>query len=240
MEFKKEIKLLINKFYQEHILPIRIKNKPRIFCIGRNKTGTTSLKKALSEFGYIIGDQVKAELLMKEYKNYNWKPILEYCKTAEAFQDVPFSSPYTWLILHEHFPNAKFILTYREPEKWYKSITSFHSKLFTESIRTPIKKDLQEAEYRYKGFVWEINRAVYKTPENDIYNKEELIENYNAHNYSVMHYFKDNPNFLAIDVSEKNSYQQLALFLGKKPIHDSFPHLNRTSSPLLKQDNQGD
>ena len=224
----------LRKLYGGFILPYRIRNKPKIFCIGRNKTGTTSLKKALEEFGYVVGDQAKAELLMKDYRNYNWRPILNYCKTAEAFQDVPFSSPYTWLILHEHFPNAKFILTYRDPEKWYKSITSFHSKLFSESKRIPVKEDLQNADYRYKGFLWEVNRAVYKTPEDDIYNKEELIKNYNAHNYLVKHYFKGNPNFLAIDVSEENSYNQLALFLGKVPIHNSFPHLNKTDpSPNL-------
>lgn len=201
----------------------------KIFCIGRNKTGTTSLKQVLKEFDYKIGDQKEAELLTKYYKDYNWKPILKYCQKYEAFQDAPFSWPYTWLILHHHFPNAKFILTYRDEEAWYRSLTSFHSKLFADGHRIPNKEDLQNAMYRYKGFMWETNRVNYKTPENDPYNKTLLIAHYKRHNEDILHYFKGSQNFLALDVSESNSYYQLCDFLGKKPLHETFPHLNKTN-----------
>lgn len=204
------------------------KNKTKIFCIGRNKTGTTSLEFALKEFGFKMGNQEEAEMLINDYKNYNWKSIISFCKTAEAFQDAPFSWPYTWVILHEHFPYAKFILTIRNEEDWYNSITKFHTKLFSKENKMPNKEDLQNANYRYKGFVWDANRAVWKTPEDDIYNKKIMIENYNRHNNDVLHFFKDNPNFIVIDLSDKNSYSQLCSFLNKKPISKTFPHLNKT------------
>lgn len=204
------------------------KKKEKIFCIGRNKTGTTSLEKALTEFGYKMGNQSRAELLIKYYRNYNWNPIINFCKSADAFQDVPFSWPYTWLILHEKFPKSKFILTTRDEEEWYESITSFHSKKFSDGKTPPNKKDLQEATYRYKGFVWDANRAVWKTPEDDVYNKEIFLNNYRSHNISVLNYFKDNPNFLHLDLSNSGSYKTLASFLGKKPLRESFPHLNKT------------
>ena len=35
----------------------------KIFCIGQNKTGTTSLKKAFEELNFIVGNQRKAEIL---------------------------------------------------------------------------------------------------------------------------------------------------------------------------------
>ncbi|MAN26639.1 MULTISPECIES: sulfotransferase [Mesonia] len=206
------------------------RGKNKIFCIGRNKTGTTSLEQALKEFGYKLGNQKEAELLIKYYKDYNWKPIIRYCKKYEAFQDVPFSWPYTWLILHQHFPNAKFILTYREEEAWYKSLTSFHSKLFADGNRIPNKEDLQNAMYRYKGFMWEANRVNYKTPENDPYNKTLLITHYKRHNEDILHYFKGSQDFLALDISQPNSYHQLCEFLEKKPLHETFPHLNKTNS----------
>jgi hypothetical protein len=120
-------------------------------------------------------------------------------------------------------------LTYRNEESWYNSITRFHSKLFADGRRIPTKEDLKNANYRYKGFVWDTNRAVYNSPENDPYNKEMLISNYSKHNKDVLDYFKNNPNFLAIDVSKPGSYQNLCEFLGHKPLHKEFPHLNKTS-----------
>src|SRR5690554_2768849 len=139
--------------------------KPKIFCIGRNKTGTTSLEAALNELGYKMGDQSSGEALLEDYKNRNWKPIVDFCKTAEAFQDVPFSWPYTWLILHFHFPEAKFILTIRDEEQWYNSLVRFHSKLFSNGKNPPNNKELQDAVYHRKGFMWETNRVVWQTPE---------------------------------------------------------------------------
>lgn len=206
------------------------KGKGKVFCIGRNKTGTTSLEHVLKEFGYKLGDQTQGELLLQDYKNRNWKSIVKFCKTAEAFQDAPFSWPYTWLILHHYYPQAKFILTYRDEEAWYNSLTKFHSKLFAKGERIPTKEDLQNAKYRYKGFMWEVNRANYKTPEQDPYNKELLIAHYKRHNEDIKHFFKGAKNFLAIDVSQPDSYNRLCNFLGEKLKHDDFPHLNKTNS----------
>lgn len=100
-------------YFREGGLRFRPIAKQKVFCIGRNKTGTTSLKKALSEFGYLIGDQRAAERLIDAYAIRDFGPIMSYCETAEAFQDVPFSWPYTYVVLDQAFPNSKFILTVR-------------------------------------------------------------------------------------------------------------------------------
>ncbi|MDO6758737.1 sulfotransferase [Tamlana sp. 2_MG-2023] len=204
------------------------KHKEKIFCIGRNKTGTTSLESVLGEFGYKLGDQIEGEMLVKAYANKDWGEITNFCESAEAFQDAPFSWPYTWLFLYNAYPKAKFILTIRDTESWYESITRFHSKIFANGERIPNKEDLLNANYRYEGFVWETSRAVWKTPENDVYNKEMFIRNYIRHNEDVIHFFKDNSNFLCIDVTKKGSYKELADFLNKKMLHQEFPHLNKT------------
>jgi hypothetical protein len=203
-------------------------SEPKIFCVGKNKTGTTSLEKALAEFGYKMGDQAKGELLIKDYRNHNWESIISFCHTAEAFQDSPFGWPFTWLILHKEFPNARFILTVRDADDWYRSLTSSHAKLFTDGKRIPTKEDLLNAEYRYKGYMWEVNRIISETPEHDIYNKQILVNGYNRHNDNIRQYFKGNPNFLEIDVSQPDSYKKLCTFLGKNPLYSEFPHLNKT------------
>ena len=82
-------------------------NEEKVFCIGCNKTGTTSLKQALSDLGYRMGPQRSGELLLKEYLARDFMSIVEFCTTADAFQDIPFSLPYTYLILDHYFKNAK-------------------------------------------------------------------------------------------------------------------------------------
>ncbi|WP_179335364.1 sulfotransferase [Winogradskyella costae] len=208
-----------------------LKNKnDKVFCIGRNKTGTTSLEKVLKEFGFKMGNQSEGEMLIAAYREHDWDKIVKFCKSAETFQDVPFSWPYTWLFLYKTYPNAKFILTIRNEEDWYRSITSFHSKLFAGGKRVPVKEDLINANYRYPGFIWDANRAVWKTPEDDIYNKELFIANYRRHNEDILHFFKDKPNFICLDVSKKGSYKLLADFLQKEALHEEFPHLNKTNN----------
>lgn len=203
------------------------RKKNKIFCIGRNKTGTTSLKKALQDLGYQVGDQSRAELLVKDYDAGNWSPIIKYCKSAEAFQDALFSWPFTWLILHHHFPRSRFVLTTRDSESWYKSITRFHGKRFSnDKTRPPNKKELKNATYRYRGWLWDNHRAVWKTPENDLYNKKKMIENYEMHNQMVRHFFTGKPNFIEIDVSHDDSYIKLCRFLKREPRYEKFPHLN--------------
>src|SRR6185436_568161 len=104
--------------------------------IGLNKTGTTSLEKALYDLGYTIGKQRLGELLLSDYLKRNFLPIVEFCHTAEAFQDVPFSFPYTYVLLDHYFKNAKFILSIRDtPEQWYRSAVNFHSNAFFQGVR---------------------------------------------------------------------------------------------------------
>jgi len=206
------------------------KKEKKIFNIGLFKTGTTSVEFALKELGYHMGNQVKGELLIHEYAKRNWKPIIKFCKTAEAFQDAPFCFPFTYQILDYAFPGSKFILTIRDsPEEWYRSLTSFHLKVHGGTGNAPSKEDLENAKYRYKGFAWDVNRTLYSTPEHDPYKKEELLEFYKCHNLSVISYFKFKRNLLVLNLKEKNAYHRFCDFLGRKPLQDHFPWLNKTA-----------
>ncbi|MBR9859429.1 hypothetical protein GYB22_01490 [bacterium] len=222
----------LRKFGKRNLAFLKWKLSPgnkKIFCIGRNKTGTTSLTSYLEQKRFYFNDQKTAELLVKDYADGDWSKILAHCKTAQIFQDAPFSWPNTWKQIVKQYPNAKYILTYRAPESWYSSLTRFHTKLFSsDSNRTPDKSDLMNAEYRYKGFMWDANRAVWNTPEDDVYNKEIMLANYNQHNSEVRAFFKDKPNFLEIDISSKEDFKKLNDFLNIKSEFDRFPHLNKS------------
>lgn len=210
-----------------------LKNKKaKIFCVGLNKTGTTSVEKSLQDFGYKMGNQIEGELLMESYVKRDFNKIINFCKTADAFQDVPFCFQHTYMPLEQAFPKAKFILTVRDSEtQWYQSLVRFHTKLFGEGKRTPTWEDLKKATYRYPGYVAEVRKQVFGIMENEPpYQEEKLKAYYTTHNASVLDYFKNKENLLVLNVSEVDAYSRLCTFLGKKPLYETFPWENKTSA----------
>lgn len=208
---------------------LQVKGKPKIFCIGQNKTGTTSLKKAFEDLGYVVGNQRKAEKLLPSYLAGDFRPIVEYCRSAQVFQDVPFSCPGTFEALDKHFPDSKFILSVRDSsEQWYESLTQFHAKVFGGG-QLPVKEQLQSARYVWKGWAWEAFSAIYPAPETDIYNRETLIRHYEQYNRAVAEYFQNRPNdLIVLNLSEKGAYRRLMDFLNIQSPFDDFPWENKT------------
>jgi triacylglycerol esterase/lipase EstA (alpha/beta hydrolase family) len=199
-----------------------------VFCIGLNKTGTTSIEAGLKQLGYRMGDQLTAEMMLADYGSRKFAPLIEYCNTADAFQDAPFSFPFTYVILDHYFPNARFILSVRDSaDQWYSSLVNFHSKKFGHG-KVPTREDLIEGVYRYKGFPWEVSRTVFNTPEEDPYNREVLINYYNTHNSNVREYFRMKNNFLEINISDGFAYKKMCAFLNKTPKGEDFLWLNKT------------
>ena len=94
----------------------------KIFCVGRNKTGTTSLEQALRGFNYRLGNQRQGELLLDDWARRDFRRIAQLAASADAFQDTPFSLPFTYQTLDAAFPGSKLILTLRSsPQDWYES-----------------------------------------------------------------------------------------------------------------------
>lgn len=228
MKVKKRIK---NKI-KEKLWLYQNARGPKVFGIGNNKTGTTSLEKAMRTLGFKVGNQRFAEKnLMKPWSKRDFKPIIEYCQSAEFFQDVPFSKPFTFIALDQAYPKSKFILTVRDnPEQWYNSLTKFHAKLWGENGRVPTKEDLQRAPYIYKGWAWEMNQFMGLTPENDPYNKQILTQAYSDYNKHVKEYFKHRPeDLLVLNVAKPNAYKDLCDFLNIETNKTDFPWENKTA-----------
>lgn len=93
-------------------LIFRYQNRPKIFCIGFNKTGTTSLHQFFLSAG------------LRSTHNHYW-PIAshmpsgkEYFNNYQCFSDGEKSS---FVNLQRWFPNAQFILNTREERAWVLS-----------------------------------------------------------------------------------------------------------------------
>ena len=210
--------------------------RQKVFCIGKNKTGTTSIAKAFMELGLIVGEQNLAERLLPDWARRDFRRIFLYCHTAQAFQDVPFSLPFTFQALDRQFPGSKFILTVREnPEQWYRSLMNFYASLFANG-NFPTLDDLRAATYIRPGWMYESHRLINNTPENDPFNKEMLIASYNAHIHTVMEYFRHRPqDLLVLNVATPGAYDQLCDFLEKPHTGKEFPWENKTADLRLRK-----
>jgi hypothetical protein len=209
----------INKTHQSY----------KVFCVGRNKTGTTSIGKALVLLGFKLGKQSKAERLMEDWGRRDFRRIINYCKSADAFQDVPFSLDYTYQVLDESFPNAKFILTVRNnSDEWYQSLVKFHTKILKKN-RLPTPEDLKNFSYVYKGWFWRQHQLIYGIDESTLYDPIIYKKHYEMHNESVINYFKDRrSDLLILNLSEADSMEHLCQFLDVAYVGQKMPYLNKT------------
>ena len=204
----------------------------KVFCVGLNKTGTTTWTEAMTDLGYVVGSETAAIRFYDDWKHRDFSRIIEYCRTdGQAFQDFPFSLPGTYRAMDRAFPGSKFVLTVRDSaEQWYDSLIKFHSKHWSISGQVPPKaEDLACAVYWRKGLLADYCHDVFDTPVEDPYNREILLRFYRDYNRQIENYFSSRPSdFLIVNVSETGAYNRMRQFLGFPPGGDEFPWKNKT------------
>lgn len=206
----------------------------KVFCIGFGKTGSTSLAAALYRFGYRIGSQRQGELLVDAWASGDPRPIIDLCRTADAFQDLPFGLPGTYRQLHDAFPGARFILSIRNSsDDWYNSLVRFHKNILRID-RTPTPEDLKKHCYRhrYRGWLWKVHQLLYGIDEASLFNKEIYMKCYDRHCADVIEYFKgDNAGqLLVLNVADSDAMERLCRFLNQPCTGQKMPHLNASYS----------
>ena len=211
---------------------IKRSNYNKIFCIGQNKTGTSSLERLLTLFGFMMGDQPVGEVLSLDWLiDRNAERIIRYCYTADAFQDVPLSCPGLYKELDKAFPDSIFILTVRNsPDEWFNSLARFHTKLFSsDPNRLPNEDDLNSVTYLYKGYALEVFRHLYGYPKIPLYDRDAYKNHYIMDNDEKRIYFKERPNnFIEINLAIKDDFRRLCEFLSVETNINGFPWLNRS------------
>ena len=201
--------------------------REKVFVIGSNKTGTTSLGVALKQLGFRLGNQLAAEKLLDDWAQRDFRRLIRYCRSADAFQDIPFSLDYTFQAMDAAFPGSKFILSVRDDAtQWYRSLTRFHAKR-RGLDRPPTAEELKADPYVWPGFMWHASQLMYGIDESSVWDEEKYKAFYVKHIDAVQDYFKHRPNdLLVINLAESESMKKLCVFLNVPISEESMPKLN--------------
>ncbi len=201
----------------------------KVFCIGANKTGTTSLAAFFRAHGYTVGDQAAGERLFAGRRAPDYRErVIALAATADFFQDLPFSGDDSYTFLAEAYPRAKFILTKRSSaDAWYRSLTVYHAKKFGNGTELPTAEMLKKATYRYPGFMWDANRALYPSPPEDPYRKSDLTAWYEDRIKAARNFFSGKERYLEIEIEDPAAAKKIADFAGFEARLPILPHLNR-------------
>lgn len=105
----------------------------KLFCVGYNKTGTTSMGKAFSILGY-KNSSFNKKVWREYYQKNQIDKILNYASKFDSLDDLPWLKEDMIPILDKAFPGSKFIYTYRDETSWKKSIHDWTLKVTQKSI----------------------------------------------------------------------------------------------------------
>ena len=183
--------------------------KPRVFCIGWHKTGTSSLGHALVQLGYsVLGCRLD---MVYPLRQGDLDAVLGLAAQFDALQDIPWAALYREL--DQAFPGTQFILTEREEQSWLRS-----------ALRHFDSMDIPLHAWLYGEGVMRGNEQLY-------------LDRYNRHSSEVRAYFADRQDdLLVLDLAAGDGWTELCGFLGEPVPNRAFPHANKGPQSLDAKD----
>jgi hypothetical protein len=178
--------------------------RPKVFGIGYNKTGTTTLGVCMQTLGY---RHTSANLeLTKCVARGDLETVFRHAELFESFEDWPW--PLVYRELDQRFPGSKFILTVRmSSEAWIRSLA---------------KHALLSGPTEFRRIAYG-----YSLPDG---HEDEHIARYEFHNRTVREYFSGRAaDFLEVCWETGTGWKELAAFLGVDAPAVPLPHANRSA-----------
>jgi hypothetical protein len=206
-----------------------MKTMTKVFCVGANKTGTTSIEKLFKLLGLAVAPQEPAERMLEDWARRDFTKLVEFCAAFEAFQDIPFSLPFTFQALDQAFPHSKFVLTVRSStDEWYESLIRYETA-FMELDHLPSARDLKENPYLSPGWFWRSHQLIWGIDEQTLYAPATYKRQYERHNESIVDYFSQRPaDLLVLNVADPDAVDRVCDFLSMDRVSVRMPHMNRT------------
>lgn len=182
----------------------------KVFCIGMNKTGTSTIKHCFDTLGLhpIASPKTYGSLIRDRIRNFyrhrNYEDMLALADAYLSFEDRPWNMWSMYRHLRERFPDGRFILTVRDAESWWRS---------TERWLTVTKPEVLP---RYQ-----LHLRV------DDLNRESMIESYLRYNDEVQDFFAGSRQLLVLDLERGDGWEKLCRFLALPIPPVPFPHANQ-------------
>jgi len=189
------------------------------------RTGTLSLKSALELLG--LGP------------TYHMVEVIDHPEHGAAWHRTAHGGPIEWNIfdgyqsildwpaaaywreIAAHYPQAKVILSLRDPESWYKSVTD----TIYQRLIDPLPADAPEERRRHRAMSRKI--VLEGTFGNRFEDKAHAVGVFERHNQSVRDSIA--PDRLLV-FNVKEGWEPLCRFLGVPIPDEPFPRLNDTAS----------
>jgi hypothetical protein len=202
----------------------------QVIGAGFGRTGTMSLKGALEQLGFgpsfHMIDVARYPELLPQWQAAADGESADWAKVFDGWEStVDWPACTYWEQIWETFPDAKVLLSVREPESWYASCQkSIHA-----SAQAAAKGELEggsvtvspEAMKMINGIIWN------GTFDGRFEDKELAIDVYNRHNEDVK---SKVPADKLLVYEIKQGWEPLCEFL-EVPVPDSdMPHLNDATS----------
>jgi hypothetical protein len=196
-----------------------------IIGAGLSRTGTTSLHLALELLGFrsihFEGDRLNDVL-----DGANANPDFRRFEDVDAVVDLPYS--YFYRELHEAYPDSKVILTVRDAEDWWKSV----STLFNVVAPVPEHPTIRQRIAQRLGLDSEQQRfdAHRRRIRNCVYGSSVATEflyktKYARHNAEVVATISAD-RLLVMNIPAGDGWEKLCPFLGVAIPDAPFPRSN--------------
>ena len=187
----------------------------KVIGAGFGRTGTASLKLALEKIGFGPCYHMSEVLSHAGHIDY-WNKVADgapdWDMIFKNFQStVDFPAATYWRELAAYYPDAKIILSVRDPERWYQSTQ--------ETILSPTIWKLMGST-PWGGMVRRTVNALFDDRIND---HDRLISVFNAHNAEVKAAF--GPGRLLVHES-KDGWAPLCDFLSAPVPDEPYPRVN--------------
>ena len=184
---------------------------------GFGRTGTLSLKYALEHLGY---NKCYHMLEVRNHPDHTdlWRTAhlgqtVDWHALYEGYRaTVDWPAAHYWRDLAAHFPDAKILLTYRDPDSWYASM----EKTILTFLRDPTKTEGMAPRLRNEVFGGEVH------------DRNHVISVYNRHVAEVQSAFGPERRLLTYQLG--SGWEPLCQFLGVDVPSAPYPSGNDSAS----------
>jgi len=210
----------------------------KLIGAGLGRTGTASLKIALEQIGYgpcyhmrEVFPRPDAHVFWRDAFAQSLQPggvTLDYAKVFEGFvSTVDWPACHFWRDLAIRYPDAKVLLSLRDPESWWKSVQA--------TIFNPIKRALAAPEVGSPAMVQMFKNLVAAAIGCDLDDKESVLAMFKRHNEAVI---TQVPKDRLLVFEALQGWEPLCRFLDVPVPGTPYPKTNTTEDFLAQWKNE--